>query len=141
MTVEEKVNSEVLAILMILGNEYTSKIPDKIMEYLIYTSNLKNLPNIDPNKRIEEQNISEEARTFLVMLKLRYWCKTDEEKKELLKILDDNEKVMQANNNSISNLNNLMDNSNENIVNEEIRLPQNQTIITKIYNRIKALFK
>ena len=80
MIQEVDINSEVLSVLMCLGNEYVNKIPKHVIQYLLLNSNLKKLPPIDPNKRIEEQNISKDARAFLVMLKLKYWCENEKEK-------------------------------------------------------------
>ncbi len=91
----EKVNSEVLCVLMALGDTYVNKIPSQVMQYLIKNSKKDYIPEIDKNKRIEEQNISKEARIFLTMLKLKYWCKTEEEKEVLLNILNENEKKQQ----------------------------------------------
>lgn len=91
----EKVNSEVLCVLMALGDTYVNKIPSQVMQYLIKNSKKDYIPEIDKNKRIEEQNISKEARVFLTMLKLKYWCKTEEEKEILLNILNENEKKQQ----------------------------------------------
>lgn len=90
-----KVNGEVLSVLMSLGDKYINKIPTNIIQYLIKNSDPTNLPQIDENKRIEEQDISKEARIFLTMLKLKYWCKSEEEKEELLNILSMNEKKEQ----------------------------------------------
>ena len=91
----EKVNSEILCVLMALGDTYVNKIPSQVMQYLIKNSNKDYIPEIDKNKRIEEQNISKEARVFLTMLKLKYWSKTEEEKEILLNILNENEKKQQ----------------------------------------------
>lgn len=88
----KKINTEVLAVLMTLGDKYINKIPSSVMRYLTNNSDMANMPNIDANKRIEEQNISKDARAFLTMLKLKYWCRSEEEKKELLELLEKNEK-------------------------------------------------
>lgn len=89
---KDKVNAEIIGVLMTLGNNYTDQIPSHIMKYLIDNCDRSNIPNIDINKRIEEQNISKEARTFLTMLKLKYWCKSQVEKENLIKLLKENEK-------------------------------------------------
>jgi hypothetical protein len=91
---DRKVNSEVLGVLTVLGDEYTSLIPEDIMEYFEANSDSEEIPIIDATKSIQEQNISKDARILLTMLKLNYWCKTQEEKDELIKLLDDNEKEL-----------------------------------------------
>ena len=91
---DRKVNSEVLGVLTVLGDEYISLIPEDIMEYFEANSDSEEIPIIDATKSIQEQNISKDARILLTMLKLNYWCKTQEEKDELIKLLDDNEKEL-----------------------------------------------
>ncbi len=91
MTSEERTSSEIIAILKVLGVDYVSKIPLNVLELLYKTADINNLPYIDPNKGIEEQDISEDARAFLAMLKYRYWCKSEKEKQELLAVIQANE--------------------------------------------------
>ena len=107
-----KVNAEVLSVLLALGDKYINKLPSTVMQYLIQNSDKNLMPRIDANKRIEEQNISKDARAFLTMLKLKYWCKSEEEKNELLNLLDMNEKKQQEEMNIKYNPNNLFNNPN-----------------------------
>ena len=87
-----KVNAEILGVLMALGDKYINKLPSSVMQYLIQNSDKNLIPNIDKNKRIEEQNISKDARIFLTMLKLKYWCVSEDDNEHLLKLLGMNEK-------------------------------------------------
>ena len=87
-----KVNGEIMGVLTALGNTYINRIPSQIMKYLIENCDMQSIPYIDINKRIEEQNISKDARVFLTMLKLKYWCESEEEKENLINLLNDNEK-------------------------------------------------
>ncbi len=87
----QKVNAEILAVLMALGDKYISKLPSSVMQYLTQNFDANSMPVIDVNKRIEEQNISKDARVFLTMLKLKYWCKSEEEKEILLNLLNEND--------------------------------------------------
>ncbi len=102
-----KVNTEVLGVLMALGDKYINKIPSSIMQYLLQNSDSNSIPLIDANKRIEEQKVSKEARTFLTMLKLKYWCDSEEEKNNLLNLLNENEKKQIEEKNKKYNPNNL----------------------------------
>ena len=86
------INAEVLGVLMALGDKYINKIPSQVMEYITHNCDMNSIPAIDVNKRIEDQNISKEARSFLTVLKLKYWCKSEDDKNALLKLLDENEK-------------------------------------------------
>lgn len=87
----DNINTEVLGVLMALGSKYINKIPADVMKQITNNSDITKIPYIDPNKRIEEQNISKEARAFLTVLKLKYWCKSEEEKNRLIALLQENE--------------------------------------------------
>lgn len=108
----QKVNAEILGVLMALGNKYVSKLPESVMEYLTQNCDMNSIPLIDKNKRIEEQNISKDARIFLTMLKLKYWCKSEEEKDILLTLLNENEKKQQKDIQEKYNPNNLFKKNN-----------------------------
>ena len=45
----------------------------------------------DKDKPLQEQNISKDARVLLTILKLQYFCETEEEKENLVQMLRDNE--------------------------------------------------
>lgn len=97
MMENSKVNAEILGVLLALGDKYINKLPSSVMEYLTKNSNMSEIPYIDQQKRIEEQNISKDARVFLTMLKLKYWCKSEEEKEILLNLLNENDKKQNNN--------------------------------------------
>lgn len=107
----KKVNAEILAVLMALGNKYINKLPSSVMQYLTNNFDVNSMPAIDATKRIEEQNISKDARAFLTMLKLKYWCKSEEEKENLLNLLNENEKKLQNEISEKYNPNNLFKNN------------------------------
>ncbi len=143
--------SEVLGVLITLSDHYINKLPEDLMELIIENSDSNYLPVIAECKRIEEQNISKSARAFLTMLKLKYWCETEDEKKELLKILKTNEDVKNKkysyedlfnnNNNRINN--SKMENIKSDSADKSVSLTEikKETIFTKIINWIKKIFK
>ncbi len=89
----KKVATETLGILSVLGTEYVNKLPKDLMEFIIDNADQENTPSIDPNIRIEENpNVSKDTRVFLTMLKIKYWTDSEEEKKDILNILKENEK-------------------------------------------------
>ena len=87
----KKVNSEVLGILNTLGDDYISKIPENVLDYLKQNCNQDNIPSYDSKKTIMDQNISNEALTFLTVLKLTYMCESEEEKQKLIDIIKNND--------------------------------------------------
>ena len=88
---QDKVNAEILGVLMGLGIDYINKLPESLMDYLTKNCDKERIPQIDRNKSIEKQPISREARSFIIMLKLQYWCNSIEEREEIIKKLKENE--------------------------------------------------
>jgi len=86
-----QVYSEVYAILIALGDEYIQKTPPDIFDFVANNRDKNHVIEIDENLPLEEQNLSKETISFIAMLKLDYWCQTDEEKAELLSLLETNE--------------------------------------------------
>ena len=85
-----RVYSEVNFILENLGEEYISKIPQKLLD-IIKTKKIKSYePKIDINKSLCKQNVERDTIVLLTMIYYNYWCENDEEKKELLQILMEN---------------------------------------------------
>lgn len=149
MEESKKIYSEVLGVLLALGNKYVKKLPATIMPYLMKNCNFDSIPVIDKNKRIEEQNISEEARMLLTMIKLKYWCDYEEEKSEIIKILNENEKQYKEELIKKYNPDNLFKskkNSSERIQDNAVTETaivnyKEKNLIRKLFNKIKHLFK
>lgn len=86
-----KAYSEVYEILQLLDDKFIDKVPRKFMEFIEKEKDNDYIPNIKPNVSLEEQELLEDTTNILAMLKLDYWCEDEEEKKELLSILNQNE--------------------------------------------------
>lgn len=82
--------AEILEILSFTSAELTQKIPQKLIS--IFNNNAISTYEYHLNKHIplEEQEISQETATLLTLISLNYWC-SPLEKKELQKILMENE--------------------------------------------------
>lgn len=144
--------SEVLGVLLALGNKYIKKLPSTMIPYLMENCNRNNIPKIDKNKRIEEQKISEDARIYLTMIKLKYWCTSEEEKKEIIQILKNNEEQYQEILRQKYNSDNLFKKYNLDISDnkdEKKELADNMKLskiekkgfFAKLFDRIRRLFK
>ena len=167
---EKKIYSEVLGVLLTLGNDYCEKVPSKVFTFLEDNCDHENIPEYDKNTRIEDLNISEEARMFLVMLKIKYWCKDEKEREEVRNLLKDNEilynkeirekydpdNIFKKDINENSNENNsdtnkdnsnsnLNSNSNSNIntnnTNDKLIKEEKESWFKRFINKIKHLFK
>lgn len=84
--------SEVYEILKLVDTEYFDKIPKKFVEFLKREKDNNYIPNINENIPLEEQKLLNDTINILAMIKLDYWCSSEEEKSELLKLLNENEK-------------------------------------------------
>ena len=90
-----KAYSEVYEILQLLDDEFISKLPKKFIEFIEKEKDNEYITNINPQIPLEEQNLLADTVNILAMLKLDYWS-TEDEKQELLSILNQNEKEYQA---------------------------------------------
>ena len=84
--------AEILEILSYMEENYTNKIPKKLMT--IFQNNaLSTYENhLDRNIPLQEQKISKKTSALIAVLTVQYWCESKEQKKELLNIFEENER-------------------------------------------------
>ena len=134
----------------IVPEEYVSRIPKKFRSILIELEDKNYVFNVDLDKNIDEQNITEKTKDLITVIYRNYWC-NDEEKKELDMILTENEKKYQEELSKIYNPDNLFkkkehlnnipeNNTSEN--NEATSLVEIKELnfFQKIFDKIKNLF-
>jgi len=81
-----EVFKEVYSVLSLTDNELVSKIPDRIFQSIVeYASKSDAQPYIDMDKEINEQKISDEAKSILSILWYEYMC-DNEEKQDIAKM-------------------------------------------------------
>lgn len=90
-TQNAKMYSEVYSILNILGDEYKSLLPQKLYNFIKENKFKDYTPIYNENIPFSQQDISKESVAFICMLHYNYWCKTEEEKAKINKILAYNE--------------------------------------------------
>ena len=91
MNTNSIVYAEVDTILNTIDKEYKNKLPKKLLSLISKYKKDSYIVNYDINKPLHEQNISKEAISMIALIHLNYWCKDENEKKELFKILQENE--------------------------------------------------
>lgn len=84
--------TEVDEILNILEDKYVEKIPEKVRTFFKEVKNKNYEFKIDIDKPLMEQNLKRETLIILAILKLNYWCDSEEEKKDFLNELVENDK-------------------------------------------------
>lgn len=146
-------------ILNALPEEDRNKVPMKLRK-LVSENKLENYEsNIRIDIPIENQDVHPDTQTFLAMLYLNYWCKDEEEKRELNKLFEENEKRYQKELNGKFEVFKESDNTQgENIVDDEnkseetvskrvVESQENQivvykeNIIKRIFNKVFSFFR
>ncbi len=137
-----KAYSEVDAILTLLGSEWIEKIPSKFVTFIKTEKDPDYVANINPDVYLEEQNLLPETISILAMLKLDYWCETEEEKEELLNMLNENEKAYQEELSKKYSTENLFKNRNqtEGQENNDIIMYKEPNFLAKILEKIRKIF-
>lgn len=136
--------AEVYYIICLLEEEFRNKLPNELIKFFEREKSEEIEDIINPNIPLEEQNLLQETINILAMLKLNYWCFDENEKQDLIKLLDENEKKYQEELEKKYNPDNLFKNKNVIKVNEEqtdmIEYKKPNFIIV-ILNKIRELFK
>lgn len=86
--------TEVVEILSHLSREEYDKIPKEKIDYYKENMDTEYVYHIDPQKTLNEQNISTEANAILVTLFRDYFA-TEVQKETLKKLLNKNQEVLE----------------------------------------------
>lgn len=138
--------SEVLSILQYISLEEYNKIPKSKLKLLEKNYNKNYHFQYNPNKTLQEQNVSEIARTIIAILFRDYWATDEQKKKILLKEKHDNhiekEKIRQK-----YNTDNIFKQKNRNKIIEKDDISDNlaimeykTSILKKFIDKIKSVF-
>lgn len=135
--------TEVLAIINLLDEDYKNKIPAKLIELFEKEKSDEYTIEINPNISLEEQNLLQETIDILAMLKLSYWCSDENEKQDLLRLLDENEKKYQAELQAKYSPDNLFKSRNDTKLEEQTAMIEYKkpSFITVILDKIRKLFR
>lgn len=98
MTIQSETNNvakETIEILKYFDSKFLSKISENFLKELRQLAKDSNLEvKIDKNKKLKEQEISDETKSLISIMYYRYFA-TEEEKKDIIKIWNSNEKLYQ----------------------------------------------
>ena len=143
-----KAYAEVLLILSYMEQKYIDMIPKKLLELFNEEKDKNYQPNINPNVSLAEQNLQRKTLALLAMLNLNYWCKDENEKKELLKMYSENDKKIEAEMRERYNPDNLFKKKEKVEQNNDIKQEKTElieykekNIFRKILDRIKTFFR
>ena len=143
-----KAYAEVLLILSYMEQKYIDMIPKKLLELFNEEKDKNYQPNINPNISLAEQNLQRKTLALLAMLNLNYWCKDENERKELLKMYSENDKKIEAEMRERYNPDNLFKKKEKVEQNNDIKQEKTElieykekNIFRKILDRIKNFFR
>lgn len=129
--------AEVISIIDLLDDELKNKIPNKLRDFFENNKNQNYQVNIDSSISLEQQNLLPETVDILAMLKLNYWCVNEEEKKELMNLLNENEKNYQKELEEKYNIDNLFKNKESKMENRVAMVEYKETFLSRVLNSIK----
>ena len=138
--------TEVNCLLKYMPYSYINKLPEKLLTLIENQSDDYYYIEIDPEKSLAEQGLSEKAKDLLAVLKYNYWS-TDDEKKELSTIFYENEKKYQDELHIKYNTKEIFKNNEEKLNSTNIVKTDTQMVVykenlfIKILNKIKKFFK
>ncbi len=131
---------EVLTILSCSDKNIINKIPDSLIKELAKNAaDAKNDCVIDPQKGIEEQNILEESKDFLALIYYSFIANEDE-KEEIKKEWDANEKKYQEELNNKYNVDRIFKNRSDNNKTMALIEYKEENIFIKIIKKILNKF-
>ncbi|MCI8310210.1 MAG: hypothetical protein HFJ45_08680 [Clostridia bacterium] len=83
--------AEVDYVLHHMNERYLNKIPQNVRDFIDVLKKSNRQIYVDPKVPLEKQNLKEFTLYFLMILNLKYWC-NDERRKEILLMLERNQK-------------------------------------------------
>jgi len=136
---QSKIYSEVYELLRIMGEDYINKIPQGLYSKISENRDKNYITKYNKDLPIYEQELDKNTIAFLCMLHYNYWCESDNEKKQIEKILNYNQNLKIIKYNQYSER---FKKKNIKSRNEENQLIQiKQGIIKKITNYIRLFIK
>lgn len=137
--------SEVLEILKFISQEEYEKIPESKIDLFKVNSNKEYNFVYNPQKTLDEQNVSKRAKAIIGILFRDYWA-TEAQRDKILRKQENDRLILEEQKKSLYDVENIFKKrtiSNETKVKEEVTemAVYKENVIVRILNRIKKLFK
>lgn len=137
-----QIYTEIYCLLKYFPNSFIEKLPNKLLEIVSLSADRKYLIDIDTDKSINAQNISEKTKKVLAVLYYNYWS-NEAEKRDIIEHFNENEKKYQEELRIKYNPDNLFNNKitkEEKIENSTSMMEYKESIFSKIKNWFKRTF-
>ena len=139
--------AEVVEVLDNMSLEDRNKIPKKVYDFFIEKSSKDYIKHLNKNIALCKQEIREDTKEILAILLTNYWCRTENEKNDLLKLFKENELKYQQELREKYNPDNIFKKraqesaiEEKNIENEFALVEYKESIFKKLINKIKNIF-
>jgi len=137
--------SEVLGILKFISKEDYEKIPNSKIELFETNQNKEYIFEYNPNKTLEEQNVSKRAKAIIGLLFRDYWA-TDEQKEKIIRKQNYDRQILEEQKKSMYDVENIFKKksyTNETEVEEvkEMVVYKEQRWYHKLFAKILKIFK
>lgn len=131
---------ETLEVLKYFSNEFTSKISESFLNSLEELAKKSKLEvKIDANKKLINQNISEETKDIIALIYYNYFA-DDKEKNEIAKIWKENDEEFQEKSNEIYDIEKVFKSRKKNYIKSELPTVMKKSWIEKIIEKVKRFF-
>lgn len=133
--------SEVLGILKFISKEDYEKIPNSKIKLFETNQNNEYIFEYNPNKTLEEQNVSKRAKAIIGLLFRDYWA-TDEQKEKIIRKQNYDRQILEEQKNSMYDVENIFKKkSYENKEVKEMVGYKEQSWYQKLFAKILKIFK
>lgn len=85
--------AEIDSFIELLPKAEKEKIPNNLIRYFKEEKDKETVKKLSLDIPLEKQNLQEDTWNLIAIIYLKYLCEDEEEKKELEKIYDENEKI------------------------------------------------
>lgn len=136
--------SEILEILKYVSKEDLNKIPKNMLDMFKSNASIKNDFSYNPDKTLQEQNVSETARTIIAILFRDYWATSEQKVKIVYVQNNERERIKHEkyNSDNLFNKSQISENYEENMPTENVAIIEyKESLFKKIINKIKGLFQ
>lgn len=133
--------AELSEILKMMEPKEVNKIPKKLLEVIEKEKSNTYIPNYSSKIELNSQNIKKETLAMLALLYINYWCEDENEKKEYLKLIEENEQKYRQQireKTDIKYITRTPKIEKNNVPEQELAVVKNKRFIKKVIEKIKS---
>ena len=136
--------AELSEILKMMEPKEVNKIPKKLLEVIEKEKSNTYIPNYSSKIELNSQNIKKETLAMIALLYINYWCEDENEKKEYLKLIEENEQKYRQQireKTDIKYITRTQKIEKNNVPEQELAVVKNKSFIKNVIEKIKSFLK